>query len=568
MVDFIEASPLSSNIATALVCLATNRIYNFSKMIFDGLVKHVNNKVSKFLMYPSPSFSGRIVPFFDAMLVRQGEGSSTPTEPHHAPSPEAQSPLHTTHTSPTRPPVTTTSIPTVTPSDTPIVRQYTRRTRIAQSSVPPTVADEPASPLRDISQGEACPTDSGFIADQDRATIDKSSTLPHDSAPRVTSLAAVEGNMQQTIFALTALCTSLQRQHSELLAKFQAQEVEINRLKERVKLLEDRDGVAAQRSGDDAPIKGRSLEEGEATAERISDDSEEMATVLTSMDAATVLAGEIADVPTDSGSIPTASPPANEVPTGSDVVPTASPGFTTAIVVTPYRRRKGKEFMVESETPKKQRVQEQIDAQVTRELEEQLEREDQRRIELISDLVKYQDNYAKVHKFQSQQRKPWTKKQKRDYYMVVIRSNLGWKVKDFRGMTFKVVEAKFNSVWKQLEDFIPMGSKEEAERIKRKGLSLEQENAKKQKISEEVTEEAKTPDEVPEEKVKEMMQLVPIEEVYVEALQVKHPIIDWKVYHEGQRSYWKITRLGGSSATYQFFIDLLKHLDMEDLNQL
>nr|GFD61590.1 hypothetical protein [Tanacetum cinerariifolium] len=59
--------------------------------------------------------------------------------------------------------------------------------------VPLTVADEPASPLRDVSQGEAFPTDSGFIADQDRATIDKSFTLPYDSAPRVTSPAAVEG---------------------------------------------------------------------------------------------------------------------------------------------------------------------------------------------------------------------------------------------------------------------------------------------------------------------------------------------------------------------------------------
>nr|GFB23499.1 hypothetical protein [Tanacetum cinerariifolium] len=95
-------------------------------------------------------------------------------------------------------------------------------------------------------------------------------------------------------------------------------------------------------------------------------------------------------------------------------------------------------------------------------------------------------------------------------------------------MTFEEVEAKFNSVWKQMEDFIPIGSKEEAERIKRKGINLEQESTKKQKTSEEVTEEAKSLEEVPEEKVKEMMQLVPIEEVYVEALQVKHPIIDWK----------------------------------------
>nr|GEZ86627.1 hypothetical protein [Tanacetum cinerariifolium] len=454
------------------------------------------------------------------MLVQQGEGSGTPTDPHHTPTPEAQSPSHTTHTSPTLPPVTTTSLPTVTQSDTPNVRQYTRRTRIAQSFVLLTVADEPASPLRDVSQREACPTDSGFIADQDRSTIDKSSTFPHDSAPWVTSPVADEGSIKQTIPKLMALCTSLQRQLSELTAKFQAQEVDINRLKERVKMLKDREGVAATRSRDNAPIKGRGMDEGEATTKRISDDSEEITTVLTSMDAAIVLASGVVDVPTGSGSIPTASTPAEEqVPTGSDVVPIASLVFATATatVVTPYRRRKGKEVMVESKTLKKQKVQEQIDAQVARELEEQLERGPEkeyhqfaselpieRRIELITDLVKYQDNYEKIYKYQSQQRKPMTKKQKRDYYMAGIRNNLGWKVKDFRGL------------------------KEEAKRIKRKGLNLEQESAKKQKTLEEVLEDAMSPEEVPKEKVKEMMQLVPIEEVYVEALKFKHPIIDWK----------------------------------------
>nr|GFD40806.1 hypothetical protein [Tanacetum cinerariifolium] len=110
-------------------------------------------------------------------------------------------------------------------------------------------------------------------------------------------------------------------------------------------------------------------------------------------------------------------------------------------------------------------------------------------------------------------------------------------------------------------------SNEEVKKIKRKGLNLEQESAKKQK-PEKVPKEAMSPEEVTEEKVKEMMQLVHIKEVYAEALQVKHPIIEWKVYTEGQRSYWKITRLGGSLASYQFFIDLLKHLYREDLNQL
>nr|GFD28219.1 hypothetical protein [Tanacetum cinerariifolium] len=181
-----------------------------------------------------------------------------------------------------------------------------------------------------------------------------------DSAPRVTSPAAEEGSMQHTLNELTALCTSLQRQHSELLAKFQAQEVEINRLKERVKNLEDKDAVIGDKSGDDAPIKGRSTNEGEAPAERISNDSEEIARVLTSMDAATVLAGET-NVPTGSGSIPTVGPPATIVTTGSEVGPTAS------LIA---RKRKEKEILEESDTPKKKKLQEQIDAQMARELEE------------------------------------------------------------------------------------------------------------------------------------------------------------------------------------------------------
>nr|GFD08980.1 hypothetical protein [Tanacetum cinerariifolium] len=184
------------------------------------------------------------------MLVHQGEGSGTPTEPHHIPFPKATS-SHPTTSSIPLPSIPTAPIPTVTQTNTIPIIQYLRRARIAQSSSLPTVADKPASPVRDDSQGEACPTDSGFIADQDRATIAKSFTLPHDSAPRVTSHAAKEGT----------------------------QEVEINRLKERVKNLEDNKGVIRHKSGDDAPIKGRSSNEEEAAAEGVSNDSEEIARV-------------------------------------------------------------------------------------------------------------------------------------------------------------------------------------------------------------------------------------------------------------------------------------------------
>nr|GEX91012.1 hypothetical protein [Tanacetum cinerariifolium] len=507
----IGFNEFSSNIATALVCLATHRVYKFSKMIFDGMVKNVNNKVSKFLMYlrflskclkmgqfgqiththtyvvpfhtrkifttlrvNSPSFSERTVPLFPSMLVTIGEGLDTPTEPHHTPSPEAQQTSPTTHSSPSFPPITTEPLPTVTPSDTTQLRQYTRRARIA-----------------------------------------------YDSTPRVTSLTADEGCMQHQIQELTALCTSLQRQHTEMASKIEAQELEITNLKARVKLLKDREGGGIAHSGDNAPIKGRSLDEGEEAAEKGSNDTEEMVNVLTSLDAATVLSSGVTEVPTGSGSIPTTGPPATGVPTGSEVVPTASPIFTTATESTLYTRKKGKEKMVESDTPKKKKLQEQIDVQVM--MIDGLDRNNEtvakylqeyhqfaaelplgRRIELINDLVKYQDNYAKVLKFQTQQRKPLSRKQQRDFYTSVLRSHTGWKANHFKGMTLEEIKEKFDPVWKQMQDFIPIGSKEESERFKRKGLRLEQDSSKKLKTSKEV----------PEEKLKEMMELIPVEELW------------------------------------------------------
>ncbi|GJZ03236.1 hypothetical protein Tco_0521197 [Tanacetum coccineum] len=41
----------SSNIATAIICLATTRTFNFLKFIFDAMVKNLDNP-HKFLMYP------------------------------------------------------------------------------------------------------------------------------------------------------------------------------------------------------------------------------------------------------------------------------------------------------------------------------------------------------------------------------------------------------------------------------------------------------------------------------------------------------------------------------------
>ncbi|GJS38435.1 putative ribonuclease H-like domain-containing protein [Tanacetum coccineum] len=73
-----------SPIATALICLSSIRVYNFSKLIFDGMVNNLESK-SKFLMYPR-RFVGDQAPLLPAMLAGapqdQGEGSEIPTDPY------------------------------------------------------------------------------------------------------------------------------------------------------------------------------------------------------------------------------------------------------------------------------------------------------------------------------------------------------------------------------------------------------------------------------------------------------------------------------------------------------
>ncbi|GJW44531.1 ribonuclease H-like domain, reverse transcriptase, RNA-dependent DNA polymerase [Tanacetum coccineum] len=56
-----------TNIASALVGLATNQKFNFSKLIFDGMLRNLKDS-KPFLMYPSPKFSGKLTPLTPSML--------------------------------------------------------------------------------------------------------------------------------------------------------------------------------------------------------------------------------------------------------------------------------------------------------------------------------------------------------------------------------------------------------------------------------------------------------------------------------------------------------------------
>ncbi|GJY72594.1 hypothetical protein Tco_0476297 [Tanacetum coccineum] len=345
----------SSNIATTLICLATNRTYNFSKMIFDGMMRNVNSK-GKFLMYPrfiekllkmsqfgtvqhstiypvpfqtqkvfttlrvnSPSFSGRTVPLFDTMIVPQ---------------------------------------------------------------------DETALPQE------------GYISWW------------------------YEGSLKQKLKELMEFCTTLQSQQTQMAERIQKKDPTAKSLT----TISPRDTIPYTR-------RPRSFKE--------------FHQIFISY----------------SYCIP--------LPRKED-------------------KRKGKEIMTEPEKPAKAKIAMIHAEEDLRQMINELDRSNEminkhmveyeeakneltieEKTELITELINYQKDFARIKKYQAQQHMLALKSERRKFYTSVLRSHAGWKTKDFRGMTFDQLEEKFILVWESIQDFVPMDSKKESESLKRSGILLE-----------------------------------------------------------------------------------------------
>nr|GEY05618.1 putative reverse transcriptase, RNA-dependent DNA polymerase [Tanacetum cinerariifolium] len=71
----------------------------------------------------------------------------------------------------------------------------------------------------------------------------------------------------------------------------------------------------------------------------------------------------------------------------------------------------------------------------------------------------------------------------------------------------------------------------------------ERDKSKKKKIGESSEPRNKDVDELSQEELQQLMIIVPEQGMNVEALQTKYPIIDWEIYNEDTRKYWKIIRV-------------------------
>nr|GFA06211.1 hypothetical protein [Tanacetum cinerariifolium] len=96
--------------------------------------------------------------------------------------------------------------------------------------------------------------------------------------------------------------------------------------------------------------------------------------------------------------------------------------------------------------------------------------------------------------------------------------------------------------------------------LKRKTESSDEKAVKKQKLDEEV------------EELKKHLQIVPNDDddVYTEAtpLALKVPVVDYEIYSENNKPYYKIIRADGSHQLFLSFLSLLRNFDREDLEML
>nr|GEV27306.1 hypothetical protein [Tanacetum cinerariifolium] len=181
----------------------------------------------------------------------------------------------------------------------------------------------------------------------------------------------------------------------------------------------------------------------------------------------------------------------------TEVVTTAAPITTAAQVpkASAPRRRRGVVIQYPEETAAASVI-----MHSKNEVIEQVKRKEQ------------QDN--EVMRYQSLKRKPLTETQARKSMMIYLKNMAGFKMDFFKE--------------KGEEDV----TVQEEEGSKRKGKSLEQNIAKKQRMDEEI------------------------------------PVVYYQIHHENNKPYYKIIRADGTHKLFLSFITLLKNFDKEDLETL
>nr|GEW67935.1 hypothetical protein [Tanacetum cinerariifolium] len=199
---------------------------------------------------------------------------------------------------------------------------------------------------------------------------------------------------------------------------------------------------------------------------------------------------------------------------------------TPSTIVHSEAKSKDKGILVEEPKPLKKQAQIEQDEAYARELEVKLNKNIEWD-EVIDHVQRKQKEDNAVKRYQALKRKPQTKAQARKNMMIYLR----------------------NTKEQMVE--------EDSRALKRLSETQEEKAAKKQKLDEEQ---------------KRHLQIVLNDEddVYTEAtpLARKVPVVDYEIYTENNKPYYKIKRANGSHQLYLSFLNMLRNFDREDLEVL
>ncbi|GJW69427.1 retrovirus-related pol polyprotein from transposon TNT 1-94 [Tanacetum coccineum] len=127
---------------------------------------------------------------------------------------------------------------------------------------------------------------------------------------------------------------------------------------------------------------------------------------------------------------------------------------------------------------------------------------------------------------------------------------LGYTLQQLKKLSFDEIKKLFETTMKRVNTFTPMESDDTFPKIvavsskRDEEQELNQKSSKRQKKGEGSEPAKESKDELSQEQLQQLMIIVPEEGINVEALQTKYPIIDWEVYTEDSRMYWKIIIVG------------------------
>nr|GEX66868.1 ribonuclease H-like domain-containing protein [Tanacetum cinerariifolium] len=304
-------------------------------------------------------------------------------------------------------------------------------------------------------------------------------------------------------------CTTLTRRVKHLELDKIAQALEITKLKQRVKKLKSRnklkEGIIANIDADEDVV----LEDAKDVAvEKSTDVDDNIITEVVTAASDTITA-------------------ASTTITAVDVL---IPAATTAAALT-LTTAPSKGILVEEPKPLRKQTQIEQDEAYVRELEAELNKNIDWD-EVIDHVQRKQKEDKAVKRYQALKMKPQTEAQASKNMMIYLRNVTGFKMDYFK----------------------------DSRALKRLNESQEKKAAKKKKLDEEV------------EELKRHLQIVPNDEddVYTEATPFlrKVPVIDYEIYNENNKPYYKIKRYDSSHQLYLSFLRLLRNFDREELEAL